>query len=304
MSLCPPYIVVIGATGSGKSKLAMDLARILPGEIIGCDSIQLYKGVDIGSAKPSLGDREEVPHHLVDVLDPHESYDAWLYRTEARRIVKEVYSRGNIPIVVGGTGLYLRALIGDSFQPLPGDAKLKEEISREETPELYKKLQQLNPTRATELHPHDRYRIIRALEIFYLQETRSQNQQTVEEEDIWSPLFTIMLDPPRNKLHSQIAARTKALLEQGLIEETQALLKKGVSPTSKVLQSIGYKQVVMMENGEIPLDNLSQKITEATRQYAKRQLTWFKKNQVDHRIHGSYNTNELASIIKTKLSRL
>ncbi len=303
MSFSPPYIAIIGATGSGKSKLAFELAKALPGEIIGCDSIQLYRGFNIGSAKPNLEERKEIPHHLVDILDAHESYDAWQYRKAAREAIKAIFSRGKVPLVVGGTGLYLRALMGDNFHSLPHNSLLKEKLSEEKTPDLYDKLKALNPKRSSEIHPHDRYRVIRALEIHYLQESNALIPPPDKEvEDPWLPSLTIMLDPPRNKLHSRIAQRTKKLLEVGLVEETRSLLKTGVSPTSKGMLSIGYKQVVLHDKGLISKEELCQKIIEATRQYAKRQLTWFKKHRVDLRIHGEYKLEEVIGLILSQLS--
>lgn len=278
------WLALVGPTGSGKSALAMLVAQALDGEIINCDSVQVYRGFDLGSAKPSAAEQARIPHHLLDVVDWNVGFDAAVFAASARRAVAEVQSRGRLPVVVGGTGLYLRALLGQGFHAdLPSDAALRADLGRESTPALYARLEQLDPTRASELHPNDRFRIVRSLELVILlgKPLRAAGLTAGRERD--ATAYLVVLNPERAALHQRIATRAEAMLAAGLVAEVRALLESGVDPGCKPMQSIGYAQVVAALQGRLPWAELPAAIAAATRQYAKRQDTWFRKLDADLR---------------------
>jgi tRNA dimethylallyltransferase len=283
------WLAIAGPTGSGKSALALAAAAALDGEIIGCDSVQLYRGFDIGAAKPTAEERESVPHHLVDCLDWHEDCDAARYALLARQALAAVQARGRLPIVVGGTGLYLRALVADAFHDdLPKDEALRAELRAEAPERSYARLVSLDPARATQLHPNDRFRVIRALELcLLLGRPVSELLAAAGRErrtELGEACHLVVLEPPRRALHAAIAARTRQMLEQGLLDEVRGLLAAGVVADCKPMQSIGYKQSVAHLSGALPAADLAAAIDAATRQYAKRQCTWFGKVAADVRL--------------------
>lgn len=268
------YIAIIGPTASGKSALAMKLAKQLEGEIVGCDSIQLYRGFDIGAAKPTLAERQEIPHHLIDCVDWTEDYDASRYRSEASAIIQEINARGKLAIVVGGTGLYLRFLWGLGFHNLPSDVTLRQKLAKVPLDELREQLCQLDPKRALEIHPNDQLRTIRAVELNQLTGKTFAELQKSSGITLYSPEEVHIVTPPRRMLHQRIALRTQKMLAAGLIDEARTLVAAGCATHAKPMQSIGYRQVVDYLSGTLPFAKLEQKIIEASRQYAKRQITW------------------------------
>lgn len=276
------YLSVIGPTASGKSNLAMLLAERLQGEIVNCDSIQLYKNFDIGSAKPSTKDQTNIRHHLIDYISWEQSFDASLFATVARKTIADVSAKHKLPIAVGGSGLYLRALWGEQFHNLPSDPNTRAQFQHRSHDDLYAELKEKDPQRAKEIHQHDIYRLTRALEIIaltgkpmsqILQEARAK--QTLD--NPFSCPCIILLSPERSQLHHNIALRTKFMLKNGLIDEVKSILDQGCPRESKIMQSIGYKQVGDFLAGEVRKCELEEKIIFATRQYAKRQVTWYKK---------------------------
>lgn len=289
----PRFIVVAGPTASGKSDFSLRLAKALNGGIICCDSVQLYRGFDIGSAKPSISERQGIPHYLFDTLNWDQPYDAARYAADAKQVMDRVKSEGQFPILVGGTGLYLRALLGDAWDDkLPSDEQLRETLAARESSDLYKELMELDPKRALELHPNDRYRVIRSLEINLL--TGKPVARRKANFNISNEHIMIFLDPPRDILRRRIIARTSKMLAQGLVHEVETLLASGVSSSCKPMSSIGYKQVVQVLDGSLKADLLESAIATATSQYAKRQVTWFKK--VPHNYHLENQKNEDAVI--------
>jgi tRNA dimethylallyltransferase len=284
----PPALAVVGPTGGGKSALAVDLAKRLGGEIVGVDSVQLYRGFDIGSAKPSAAERARVPHHLFDVLEPTADCSAQDYARLARPVIEGLVRRGRLPVLVGGTGLYLRALTQERFHDdLPQDEALRATLRARPLPDLYAELEQLDPARARQVHPNDRFRVARALELVLLlgkplAEARPAKAVGDEEGDL--EVFTICLEPPRAVLHRRIEARTTQMLAAGLVDEVRSLLARGVPASSKPMRSIGYAEVSDMLAGTFPESELPARIAASTRQYAKRQCTWFKKAKVDLRL--------------------
>jgi tRNA dimethylallyltransferase len=269
----------------------MELAEKLSGEIIGCDSVQLYRGFDIGSAKPTAVDFSRIPHHLYDVFDWHEECDAALYATLARAAIDRVQARGRIPIVTGGTGLYLRALLGGGWNlDLPKDDALRQRLQSEPSDTLYARLCALDPERAKALHPNDRFRVIRALELVTLlgRPLHEAGFDATKPGD--QSGLIVVLEPPRPILHERIARRTEAMLAQGLIQEVEGLLARGVRPDCKPMGSIGYKEVAEYLQGDtrgVSRADLAATIQTATRQYAKRQCTWFRKVAADLRLESA-----------------
>jgi tRNA dimethylallyltransferase len=290
------YIAIVGPTASGKSALAMELAKKHQGEIVSCDSVQIYQGFNIGSAKPTLQEQAEVPHHLLDCASWQEPYDAARYGKDARKVITDIQNRNKLPIVVGGTGLYLRALWGYGFNDLPTDSELKAQLSTLTAEALYQKLQELDPQRASQLHPHDKFRLIRACEVATLTGS-SLATLSKQETSIFAPDQVIMCSSPdKAKREERIRLRTELMLREGLIAETQNLLAQGCDPNCKPMQTIGYKQVVAYLQGEIKAKDLSERIVIATRQYARKQLMWFRQVEVNTIVDMDSNLNPINSM--------
>jgi tRNA dimethylallyltransferase len=274
------YLVIAGPTASGKTSLSFEYAENFNGEIIGCDSVQVYKGFDIGSAKPNAKELATFPHYLIDVITWEQDYDAGKYAVAALEKIREIKSRGKLPIVVGGTGLYLRALQGNNFASnLPKDAQLRVELDAMSKEALMEELKKCDPKRAADLHPNDKLRIMRAVEIFRLSgKTLEQlNTENAQQAPVLPTHEAIILNPERSVLHKRIELRVGMMLGDGLVNEVKGLLAQGCPKNAKPMQSIGYKQVVDMLDGQIKPQDLEEKIVFATRQFAKRQCTWFAK---------------------------
>ncbi len=275
----PEYLVIAGPTASGKSALAMELARRFRGEIINCDSVQLYRGFNIGSAKPSAADQALIPHHLLDIVNWDENYDARCFAEDTENLIQKIRHQDRLPIVVGGTGLYLRALWREQWHDLPKSEQLRRELELLTNEQLQKKLQELDPVRSAQLHLNDRFRLQRALEIAMLTGKAMHQQEAIAGEK--NRAFSIRVLCPRAELQVRSQQRVTAMLKAGLIEEVKHLLATGVDPACKPMQSIGYAQVIDFLEAKISEADLPEQIQIATRQYAKRQETWFKKVDFD-----------------------
>ncbi len=274
-------VVICGPTASGKSGFGLELARALNGEIVSCDSVQVYRGFNIGAAKATEAEQREIPHHLLDVVDCSEEFDARAYGEKARAAIEVILHRGKVPIVVGGSGLYLRALWEEDWhEDLPKDEGLRDELAKLERHELLKRLAEKDPERAASIHPNDRYRLTRALEIALLT-GKPLSDRARKLSPLKKQSYTIVLRPPRALLHQRIADRVVQMMADGLLAEVETLIKKGCSPTCKPMQSIGYKQAAACLRGELSIEKLPATIIAATRQYAKRQDTWFRKVAAD-----------------------
>lgn len=292
-------LIIAGPTASGKTSLAFSLAEKLGGEIINADSVAVYKGFDIGAAKPTVGERKKIPHHLFDLFDASEDCDAGLYAKLAKEKISDIRSRGKLPIVVGGTGLYIRALLGESFHDLPHDPKIRAELVEKSKEELYELLTTNDPDRAKELHPNDHFRLARALEIFFItgKTLKELTSESPKERD--QSILFIAIDPDRDQLLERIEKRTRLMLRRGLVHEVRVLLAQGVSPVSKPMQSIGYKQAnEFLASDSEDWDDLQEKITIATRQFARKQVTWFKKVSTDLTLKHPDVDQVLTSLIK------
>jgi tRNA dimethylallyltransferase len=276
-----PLVVVAGPTASGKSALALHLARVFGGEIVNCDSLQLYRGLDIGTAKTPPAERAGVPHHLIDVLDPTAVSTAGDYARAARAVLRELAARATLPVVAGGTGFYLRALLEGLAEGPQRDEPLRQRLAAMEARHagrLHRFLRRLDPATAAAIHPNDAQKTLRAVEICLLSRAPATALFRQGREPLagFRPL-KLVLNPERAALHARIAARTRALFAAGLVEEIRALLAQGVPPGAKPFESIGYREALAHIQGRLTLAEALEATTIATRQYAKRQLTWFRR---------------------------
>ena len=278
----PPHamVTVCGPTGSGKSALALDLAERFNGEIVNCDSLQLYRGFDIGTAKTPPSQRRGVPHHLFDVLEPQQGYSAGEYARQARAVIAEVAARGRLPVIVGGTGFYLRALLA-GLPALPGrDERLRARLLGKEQARagsLHRLLTRLEPAAAARIHPRDVQKLTRALEVRLL--TRSSLPPPAQAQPLEGYVnVKIGLNPDRAVLHQRLDARAVAMFNGDLLEEVRALLAQGATGAEKPFESLGYKQALRHLRGELTLEQAIASTQLETRQYAKRQWTWFRRD--------------------------
>ena len=276
----PKVVVITGPTASGKSLLAIDLALHFGGEIVNADSMQVYRGMDVGTAKPTITERKGIPHHLLDVVNPDEDFDAGRYRSLATPLLRDIATREKVCFVVGGTGLYIKSLLGGLLECPPADPGLREALRRtwEESGHtyLFERLKTLDPESAQKIHPNDKVRIIRALEIIHL--TRQRLSSLVRRHGFSDKSFhalKICLQVNRQQLYDRIDQRSLAMIEAGLVTETEDLLMKGYSPDLKPMKSLGYRHMVRFLEGACDLDEAISQLERDTRRYAKRQLTWF-----------------------------
>jgi len=279
-----PLVVVVGPTASGKSALGVKLAERFRGEVVACDSTQLYRGFDIGTAKPGSSERRGIPHHLIDVLGPKDDVTAGGYRQRALRILEDLRRRKRLPVFTVGTGLYLRALLEGLADVPERSEELRERLraSVEEHPpgHLHRVLKRLDPEASKKIAPADEQKLIRAVEVCVLaRKPISEVHRTGRAPLEGWRVIKAGLMPPREKLNERIHARTDAMLEQGWMREVQALLEIGLSEDSKPFDFIGYRELRAVLRGETTLEQARGAIQQATRRYAKRQLTWFRKEQ-------------------------
>lgn len=278
----PPALAIVGATATGKSALGLALARELDGEIVNADALQVYRGFDLGTAKPKAAERAAVPHHLIDILDPHERYSAGEFARRARVAIAEIGERGRVPIVVGGSGLYLRALFSGISPIPPGDPAVREELRRrleeEGLPALAAELARLDPETAARLPSGDTQRILRALEVRYVTELPLSawiSRQPFGTQGIAA--IQVGLTVARGLLYDRIASRVAEMVAGGWVEEVAGLLESGLEPSLPAFQAIGYRQLARHVQGELPLAASIADTVQATRRFAKRQETWFRK---------------------------
>ncbi|MBO6180831.1 tRNA (adenosine(37)-N6)-dimethylallyltransferase MiaA [bacterium] len=270
-------IAVVGPTASGKSAYGIELAKEVNGEIISADSRIVYKGFDIGAAKPTKDEMQGIPHYLIDIVEPTFDYSAGLYKKQATDIINDISSRGKIPIIVGGTGLYTDILLkGFDLPDITPDKELRKNLEKFSAEELYAKLKEIDLKGAESIDSNDKKKIIRALEIIHLtgktlEQARGKSQSEYEIEWIGKNF-------ERDALYRRINNRVDKMLEMGLIEETKGLLSK-YGRAYNIINTIGYKEITAYLDGTLSLDESIELLKKNTRNYAKRQLTWFRKNQ-------------------------
>lgn len=289
-------IVVCGPTASGKTALGVALAKALDGEVVSADSMQVYRGMDIGTAKPAAAEMEGVPHHMLDVASPAEDFSVARYVDMAAPIVEDILRRGKRPLLVGGTGLYIDNLLaGRCFPPFSGTVRqeLTKRCAEKGLDKLYAELGQVDPERQREVNPNDEKRILRALEIFY--ETGKPMSVWSAESQSQPPRFEavrIGLDfRERRDLWARIDQRVDEMMANGLTDEAKRLLDSGVPPTATAMQAIGYKELTAALLGDEPLEAAASMVKLRTRQYAKRQLSWFRRYEDAFWIHWEKEPN-------------
>ena len=282
--------IVLGPTASGKSDLAIHIARAVGGEIVNCDSMQVYKGFDIGTAKVLEGAQQGVPHHLIDVANPDQVFTAGDYARVAREVLSQIAKRGRRAVVAGGTGFYLRALLDGLFPGPARDPEIRARLQRREGQRpgsLHRILSRLDPVAAARIHSNDKNKIIRALEVRLVEgepmsELFDRGRESLEG---FRPI-KIGLNPPREQLYQRMDARAMRIFEQGLVDEVRGLLAAGVPRDSKPFESLGYKQALEVLEGRLTPEQAVASTQLETRRYAKRQLTWFRREHSVHWLSG------------------
>lgn len=269
-------IAVVGATASGKTAYAVQLARRVNGEIISADSRLVYKGLDIGTAKPDMDERFGIPHYMIDIVEPEVDYSVGLYANEARNIIEDIISRGKTPVIAGGTGLYFRILLENYDLPkINPDYELRETLSKLSFAELYEMLVNLDAEAAKLVVQNDKRRAIRFIEIVKLTGSPVSEARGLKEPEF--EVEWIGLNYPREELYDRIDRRVDLMIEQGLVDETKNLLAKH-GRINNIINTIGYREITSYLDGELTLEEAKDKLKQNTRNYAKRQLTWFRKN--------------------------
>jgi tRNA dimethylallyltransferase len=297
-----PLVLVVGPTATGKSAVAIDIAKRLSGEIISGDSTQVYRGLTIGTAKASTEERAIVPHHLIDIIGPEEPFSVAEFQKKAILAIKEIRQRDRLPIIVGGTGLYIRSVV-DPYEFAEADTdlelrqSLQQEVLKVGKEEMHRRLSKVDPQSAERIHPADVRRVIRALEVFHLTgrplsnfhnlNNSCQNSNLSKYDTVW-----IGLNLDRKLLYQRIEFRVDRMLKAGLVDEVEGLLKQGVDPDSYSMQALGYKEIIGFLKGEYDLTRAIELIKRNTRRFAKRQLTWFRR---DSRINWFDVGNEAVS---------
>ena len=281
-------ICIAGPTASGKTALAVALAKALDGEVISCDSMQVYKYMNIGTAKPTTEEMEGIPHHMLSVAEPWEDFSVSRYCEMAAPIVDDVRDRGKTAIIAGGTGLYMDALIrGNTFAPYPATGRRQELeaiAASQGIAAVQEMLRKVDPESAARLHPSDQKRIIRAMEV-YLETGETITAHNLKTQSIpprYCPVWFALTDSDRSALYGRIDRRVEQMLADGLLEEIESLLDRGIPEKCTAMQAIGYKEFLSYRNGHCTLAEATQQVQQASRNYAKRQLTWFRRNKAIH----------------------
>ena len=283
-----PVICIVGPTASGKTALSLALAKKFGGEIVSADSMQIYRGLDIGTAKPTPEEQAAVQHHMIDIVSPFEDYSVARFVEDAEGCIADVHERGKIPIVVGGTGLYVDSLMrGATFAAQVEDplyrAEMEELATREGNEALWRLLFDVDPIQAEKLHVNDTKRVIRALEVYHTTGERisEHNKKTADLPQRYRVAWIGLTYHDRAKLYERIDFRVDLMIENGLLEELKDIQNQGIARTATAMQAIGYKELWDVPNGE-PIELATDRLKQATRRYAKRQLTWFRRNNKIH----------------------
>jgi len=279
----PKLVIVLGPTAVGKSDTVLDLAAHFDAEIISADSQQVYRHMDIGTAKPSREQRQKIPHHLIDIVDPDEEFNAAVFRNLAIKVASKIADRGKKIVVCGGSGLYIKALTEGLFVGPGRDPQIRQalelEIDQNGIGALYQRLQEVDSTSALRIHPHDRQRITRALEVYHATgRTISEWQNQHGFNDLVFDVLKIGLNRQRSELYERIDRRCDHMVQAGLVDEVKGLVEKGYGSDLKAMQSVGYRHAGLFLQGQMPLDHAVSLMKRDTRRLAKRQLTWFRSD--------------------------
>jgi len=293
-------IAIVGPTAVGKSELALHLAQYFPLEIISADSRQVYRYMDIGTSKPSPAERAAVPHHVIDVVEPDEDFSLAMYHQLAQEALKAIQQRGKLPLLVGGSGLYVWSLVeGWKLPEVPPDQKLRRQLEdraeQEDSQSLYQELQDIDPVAAAKINPSNVRRIIRALEIYYA--TRQTPSQLQHKKAPGFPILLIGLTQERSELYRKIDGRVDKMIQRGLVEEVEQLFKKGYSSSLPSMSGIGYKQIGQFLRGEMTLPEAIDKIKYETHRLARHQYAWFRLSDSRIRWFDMSGTEGKASVV-------
>ena len=277
-------IVICGPTASGKTALSIELAKKINGEIVSCDSMQIYKEMDIGTAKPTLEEMQGIKHYMIGIISPNERYSVADYKKDAKKAIREILNKGKVPIVVGGTGLYIDSLIYEiEYQDIEFDKEYREHLEKEVKEkgleELYNVAKEIDPEAIEKISKNDKKRILRILEIYHATgENKTEQERKSRQKEVEYDYKVYALNMDREKLYDRINKRVDKMIEEGLIQEVEKIYKKyNDFPTA--MQGLGYKEVVEYLEGKLTKEEMIEKIKQETRRYAKRQLTWFRKNK-------------------------
>ena len=293
----PKVYVIGGPTASGKSKLAVELAKKINGEIISADSMQIYKGMNIGTAKITKEEMQGIKHYLIDIVSPNERYSVSNFKNDAETAIEKILKKGKTPIIVGGTGLYIDSLIyGIEFQDEEIDTAYREKLNKiaenEGLETLYNKAKEIDPEAMKKISINDKKRIIRVLEIYHKTgKTKTEQEKESRKKEVKYDFKLFALDMDRDKLYKRIEKRVDIMINQGLIKEVKEILAK-YSNFPTAMQGLGYKETVEYLQNKITKEEMIEKIKKETRHYAKRQLTWFRKNKTTIWLNGEENTEE------------
>lgn len=299
-----PLVAVVGPTASGKTGLAIALCKAYDGEVVSADSMQIYKYMDIGTAKPSKEEMQGIPHHMMDFLEPNKSFSVAQYVACAREVIADIHARGKLPVLVGGTGLYVDSLLQNiQFSEVPNNPALRAELAElaaQKTPqEVWEMLEQIDPQTAQILHPNNQGRVLRAIEIYRLTGISMWEHQR-RSKSVPSPYKSCVLGigfEDRELMYQKINKRVDLMMEQGLLQEVQTLAAMGFSPTA--VQAIGYKELFSYLEGTASLPACVETLKQETRKYAKRQMTWFRRNPDIEWVIRDEKTEELQILEKS-----
>ncbi len=303
-----PLIVVAGPTASGKTGLAIDIARRFDGEVVSADSMQIYKYMDIGTAKPTAEERAMCPHHLIDFVEPDEDFSVADYTKLAHEKIADIYARGKLPVMCGGTGLYINSVVNDvEFGEMTADEELREKLAeigkREGGEKLIEILREFDPVSAERLHPNNMRRVIRAIEFYKLTKIPiSEHQEMTKRiESRYDPVM-FCIDHDRQILYDRINLRVDLMIKDGLIDEVRRIMDMGYTKELNSMKGIGYKEIMDYLNGECTLDEAIENVKQGSRRYAKRQLTWFRRDERIIMLKPETASAEAERIIKEKIS--
>ena len=295
-------IAIAGPTGSGKSDLALAVAEQFHGEVVNCDSLQIYKYFDIGTAKLPLDDRHGIPHHLLDIAEPDQVFTAGEYSRRARKVLADIAGRDRLPVVAGGTGFYLRALIDGLFEGPERDEHLRARLMARRPGSAHRLLRRFDPAAAARIHPNDVPKTVRALEVCLLTRRRVTDLYAQGRDALRGfRVLKLGLMPDRKELYRRLDDRCKEMFSSGLIEEVRRILTLGFRPPAKPFESHGYRQAIQVLGGELSLDDAIAEAQRNTRNYAKRQITWFRREKDIEWLHGFGSEEEVRS---TALARI